>query len=112
MENCKKVVNGVAESLNVLSAVIHKKGIGVVFNLSDEVMALSSMDPVALKAELPLLAQADKRKEVLDQFKGKLALENKVNEAKIKEAVDVLSECVDAAVHVLSVLDKVKKLLS
>jgi len=112
MENLKKYASLVAEGLNVLSGLKNKKGIGVIFNLTDEAMAALAVDPVALKAELPLLLVPEKRKEVVDQFKGKLALENKVNEAKIKDVVDVASDGVDAVVHVLSVVNKVKALVA
>ena len=111
IEQIKKVALAGCELLNVISKVVHKQGIFTVFQLSDELMALSSIDGEALKKEISELDQAD-RDGIKSLVKEKLVLQNPVVESKIEGGVDILDEAVSIVLDAVKVVSKAKSLLS
>lgn len=112
MVESKKIAAGVVELVNVGSQLIHKKGIGVVFQLSDEAMALGTINGQALKAEWEAGKVASNLKELLAFSKEKLSLENKDVEAKIKKCLDSAAKGVDVGKSALDLVSEVKQIFA
>lgn len=112
LEQSKRPVIFLAEMVNVASKLIHKKGVFVVLQLTDEAIALGSLDITALKAEWPADSLEGNVKELVSQAKAKLDLENKEVEAKIKNLLDCVPEAISAGGKLLSVIQKVKSTLA
>jgi len=111
IEQIKKILFAAVESVNVASKVLHKEGIFVVFQLSDELMALSTVDLEALKKEISELDKAD-RDTIRDALKAKLVLVNPGIEQKIEGGVDLVEEGVQIVEQVIGLVSKVKQLVS
>jgi hypothetical protein len=108
LDQSKKFVHFGVELLNVGSKVIHKQGVFVVFQLSDEAVALGSLDMNALKAEWPKGELAKNVEVLVAEGKAKLDLQNKSVQEKIVKAVDLLPRGVRLAEGVLSYVSDVK----
>ncbi len=102
LDESKKILAGGVELLNVGSKIIHKKGVVAVFQLSDEAMALGTLDVVKLRAEWPVGSLKANVTELSVAAKAKLDLENKEVQAKIGGLLDL-------AVTVFGVVDDVLK---
>lgn len=102
-----KLVELGAEAANVAFKVADKEGAFVVFQLSDELMALSSVDQDALKKQFGELDKED-RAQVRAAFAAKLVLKNKDLEGKIEKATDLLDEGIELLFSILSYGSKVQ----
>ena len=92
LEQSKKFVNLGVEAVNVGSKLIHKKGVFVVFNLSDEAADISSLDMPALKAEWVGQSIKVNVAELVETAKKKLDLVNKDVQAKVVQGLDLVNE--------------------
>jgi len=106
-EELKKIVELIAEGINVVHAVINKEGIFKLFALSDEVMALASLDVEKFKSQLSSLSP-EGRAELDNLFKSKLVLSDKALEAKIESGELLVEECVDIVIDGVEVVKRAK----
>ena len=109
VEGLKKVVLAVAEAANVVSKVVHGKGLLVALSLMDELSALGGLDADTLKAEVKDLSLEEKE-ELKKALKDKLVLQNPAVEAKIEAGLDVVDEAVGVVQDALKVVEKIKAL--
>lgn len=117
LEQSKKISAIAMEFVNVADALVHKKGVFAVFQLSDEAMAIQSLDVKALAAEVASMPAKDYAVAMAESCKAKLAMENKAVEAKIKAALDLaakavasIARAVDAGKEVVAVAQEAKQL--
>lgn len=110
MNETNKLAFFAAELVNVGSKLIHKKGVFVVFNLSDEAAALSTVKFDALKLEWVGDMKANVA-EVVASVKGKLDLENKDVQAKIGTWLDLAVDAAEVLVKASDFVGKVKALV-
>lgn len=108
----KKPVVFLSEMVNVASKLMHKKGVFVVLQLTDEAIALGSIDVNALKAEWPEGSLESNVKELCETSKAKLDLENKDNEAKVKAVLDLAAEGVVIGGKVISLVKKAQSIFA
>lgn len=111
MEQTKKLASFLAEAVNVGAQLLAKKGVFVVFQLSDEAMSLGSFDAVAFKAEWAGKDVKKNMQEVVSVIQGKLALENTDLQAKINSWLEVSIDAASALTECVVVVDKVKALV-
>lgn len=97
IEQLKKLVETIAEGINVGFKLFNKAGIFAIFELSDDLSALASLSKDELVAQFKDLT-VEERKELNALFKSKLVLSDKTLEAKIEESADCLEQAV-ALVH-------------
>lgn len=112
LEQTKKIVAFSVELANVGSKIIHKQGAFTLFQLSDEAMALASMDAVALKAEWAPEAFVANVQEVAVSAKAKLELQNKAVQAKVEKGIDLAAKGVVVGKSVFDLLGEVKQLFA
>ena len=110
LDQSKKIVDFCGELLNVGSKLIHKKGAFVVFQLSDEAMALGGLDLPALQSELKSLS-LQSGEELCSHLDKKLDLENKENQKKIVSLCRLGLKGVKLGSEVISFVDEVKNSL-
>ena len=110
VEQIKKIVLAAIELVNVGDKIINKHGIFTVFQLSDELMALSALDVEALKQEVAELDKAD-RDSLRDAMKEKLVLLNPAIESKIEGGVDLVEEGIAIVSQVVGLIGRVRLLL-
>lgn len=120
MKPIDSIVLALAELINVLYKVAHKGGLFVLAELSDEVMALTSVSKDDVLAQLKVASEVAAERARLEQlFKSKLVLEDKVLELKVEAGADCLEQAVEVAYDGLelfnrgkSVVEKVKSLFA
>lgn len=101
-----------AEFANVVDRFIHKKGLGVVFQLSDEAMALGTLDSAALKAEWVGKDVKANVAECVSVIKAKLDLTDKAIQAKVSAWLDLGPEAVGVLNSAVSFVNKVKSMVA
>lgn len=111
IDQIKTVLMAVCEIVNVMDKILHKKGLLVLFQLSDEFMLLSGLDVDALKLEIADLDLAE-RAALRDAIKAKLVLINPDIEKKIESGVDLLDEGVEMTKHAVEFVKRVQALLA
>lgn len=107
MTETNKLAHFAVELVNVGSKLIHKKGVFVVFQLSDEAMALGTLNGQALKAEWTGDIKANVQV-VVDGAKAKLDLENKDVQAKIAKFLDLAVDAAEVLTKAVDFVGKVK----
>ena len=109
MNESKKLLSFGVELLNVGSKLINKKGIFVVFQLSDEAMALGTFNMDAFKAEWKTDVKTAVN-ELVTLAKSKLDIENKDLQAKLSGAFDLIEKGVGLVEDDLLFISEVKAL--
>ena len=89
MQESPKIAHGLVELVNVGSKLINKKGVFVIFQLSDEAQELSSFNWEAFKAEWSPDKIKSNAAELVALSKKKLDLVNKDAQAKVEKALDL-----------------------
>lgn len=112
LEQSKKLLSFGVELLNVGSKIVHKQGVLTIFQLSDEAMALASLDPVALKAEWPAGSLKANLSELVSASKAKLDLANKDVQAKLSHLLDLGVKGAGLAEDVLGYAKELQSALS
>lgn len=110
LENIKKAVNAAVEVVNVVSKIVHKQGIFSVFQLSDELVALGTIDVEAFKKEVSELS-AEEKAELKQTIKDKLSLVDKEVEAKIESGLDLVEKGTALVEKVVGILKEAKELV-
>ena len=110
-----KIIEALAESLNVFSKLKHNQGIFVLFQLADEFTALGGIDSEELSKEIKELDEAD-RATLRAVLKAKLVLVNPAMEKKLEDGADLLDEVVawgvSAIVSAKQFIDRGKAILA
>lgn len=104
-DQLQKVVEALAEAINVGFKLFNKSGIFAIVELSDELMALGGVSKDVFLAQLKDLDPAE-RKQLEKVFKDKLVLSNKSLELGLEEGIDCLEQ---AAVLVYGAIESGSK---
>lgn len=94
IENLRKVIDAVGEAINVGVKIANGGGVLSALSLIDELRALGDIQKGTLLEQVKDL-DASERIELMNQFKAKVSLDNKVLEATIEAGVDSLEKVIE-----------------
>lgn len=111
IDQLEKIVDAAGEAVNVVHAITHGGGVWMVFQLADELSAMSSVKGDAVLAQLKDVTP-EERKSLLSRLKAKVSIGDKALEAKIESGVDCLNEVIEFGIKVYADVLSVKALLN
>ena len=111
IDQIKKVAALSCELVNVISKVANNQGVFSLFQVADELMAMSNLNADELKLEINELSEED-RSELIIFMKDKLALVNSQLEAKVEGGLDVVNEVFGLCIEAGQILVRAKAIIS